>query len=764
MPQDAFPQALAGLLADPWFAPNFLHHEVVPARSAAWRPLPGSLPPGLREGLERLGLTRLYSHQAEAVEAALGGENVVVVTPTASGKSLCYQLPVLSACLGEPGARALYLFPTKALAQDQLSGLLRLVEACRADIRTFTYDGDTSPAARHAIRQAGDIVVTNPDMLHSGILPHHTRWVKLFGNLRYVVVDELHTYRGVFGSHLANVLRRLQRVCRFYGSDPVFICCSATIANPGELTETLTGRRCRVIDQNGAPSGERHLLFYQPPVVNRQLGLRRSSLLEARRLAVHTIRAGMQTICFARSRLSVEVLTAHLKQDLADRLGDSSLVRGYRSGYLPSERRDIESGLRDGRVRGVVSTNALELGVDIGAMDVAILCGFPGTVASAWQQIGRAGRRLEPSAAIMVATSSAVDQYVVRHHEYFLGRSPEAGVADPDNRLILAAHLQAGAFELPFENGEAYGAISREPVLEALSDGPTAQLRRHGERWHWSGEAFPAEAISLRSIPADNVLIIDTTEQSRVIGEIDQFAAPLMVHPQAIYLHGGNQFYVDRLDWGEKKAYVHAVNVDHYTDAEMSVAVEVLHQHQGPAGENVPFGQGEVRITALAAMFKKISLSTHENVGSGPIDLPQQDLHTTACWFHLETSATVGLGRAEVEAALQGLARAGRTVAALHVMCDIRDLGSVPQVRSPHTGLPTVTIYERFPGGVGLSERLFQVGPEILDGILALVHGCECENGCPSCVGPPNESGEGARGAVLAVLGRATVRVAGPAA
>ena len=747
------PQLLDVLRDDAAFRSCATAWRTSPARPPQYAPFPPGLDPRLVEVLQSRGIGQLYQHQTEAVEAVLAGQHVAVVTPTASGKTLCYNLPVLDRLLKEPESRAIYLFPTKALSRDQVAELHEIVGALGVDLKTYTYDGDTSPSARQAIRSAGHIVVTNPDMLHTGILPHHTRWVKLFENLRYVVIDELHQYRGVFGSHLANVLRRLRRIARFYGADPTFICSSATIRNPGELASRLIGAPVRVVDRNGAPQGERHLILYNPPVVNQELGIRRSSLLEARKIGSVLLKNGIQTIFFARSRINVEVLLGYLRESRRSTLGDGGRIRGYRGGYLPSERRAIERGLRTGEVLGVVSTNALELGIDIGQLDAAVLVGYPGSVASAWQQAGRAGRRRGTSLAIMVASSSPLDQYIVRHPEYFFGLSPESGLVNPDNLPILVSHLKCAAFELPFADDEDFGVPTTQEILAYLQEGKI--LRHAGGRWHWMSDNFPAQEVSLRSASAENFVIIDTTEaraKPRVIGEMDRLAAMTMLHQDAIYLHEGRQYHVDRLDWEEKKAYVTAVDVDYYTDANLAVTIkvlDVLRQSDWPAVTGpeplAARALGEVLAAAMATIFKKIKLHTHENVGWGKINLPEEQMHTTAYWLSLGPALTDGLSPSAVEAALVGLGNLLANVAPLYLMCDPRDIRPVTQVRSPFTGLPTVYLCDSYPGGIGLADRLYDLDTEVLRAALDLVAGCGCEAGCPSCVGPSNEVGEGAK-------------------
>ncbi len=724
--------------------------HVTPARAAEFAPLPGDLEPSLRVALGRRGITQLYSHQVDAYRHVRAGRHLVVVTPTASGKTLCYNLPVLQRILERPAARALYLFPTKALAQDQLAELGQLAAGLSVEIKVDVYDGDTPAGQRTAIRDGGHVVLTNPEMLHTGILPHHTRWRRLFSSLEYVVIDELHTYRGLFGSQVANVIRRLKRICQFYGASPQFVCASATIANPGELAgRLLEEENLALVARSGAPQGERRLIFYNPPLTNRALGVRRSSLLEARRIAAGWIGRQVQTIVFCRSRLQVEVMTSYLQEALLPRTDAKRRVRGYRSGYLPLRRREIEAGLRSGEVWGVVSTNALELGIDIGSLQAAVIVGYPGTIASTWQQLGRAGRR-SGSVAVFVASGAPLDQFIVRHPEYFLEAAPEEGLIDPDNPLVLAGHLQAGLFELPFSEGEKLGRGQVAEMLELFQE--DGVVSRSGGRWFWSADAFPAEGISLRRLAADNVVIVDTSpSRPQVIGEMDQFSAQVMLHEEAIYLQDGAQYHVDRLDWDEKKAYLRPVEVDYYTDALLAVSVNVLDCFESGSPAPLDRSHGEVKLTALATLFKKIRFHTHENIGSGPIRLPEQTLHTTAYWTSLEPDYWLRLGRERLEAGLQGMAHAMRTVAAVRLMCDPRDLGSTAEVKAISTLRPTVTIYEVYPGGVGYAKRLFELHEQLLADAAQLVEECPCPHGCPSCIGPLWQV-EGAKQACLQLL------------
>ncbi len=750
-------ELLENLRADPSFMRHVTHWEHIPANEGRYAPFPDSLQPKLKEALQKHGIERLYSHQARAIELVLQDKNVVVVTPTASGKTLCYNIPVLNRILLEPETRALYLFPTKALSQDQMQEIHELVTLMEADIKVFTFDGDTPQSARKAIRTAGHVVVTNPDMLHQGILPHHTLWIKLFENLKYIVIDEIHHYRGVFGSHLANVLRRLRRICRFYNSSPRFICCSATIANPAEFAEKLIEEPVELVDNNGAPRGEKHFIFYNPPVVNIELGIRASSVKESQKIAQRFLKAGIQTIVFARSRSRVELLTRYLQEAMASYPRFKGRIKGYRGGYLPSERRAIEKGLRSGEVMGVVSTNALELGIDIGQLQACVMSGYPGTIASAWQQAGRAGRKVGTSVAVLVASSSPLDQYIINHPEFFFARTPEAAMIDPDNLLIMTSHIKCAAFELPFSDGERFGHGNYQvaftgDILEYLQE--NGVLHHADGKWHWMAETYPAEAVSLRSASTENVVIIDRTAEERVIGEIDYVTAPLYVHKDAIYMHGTETYHVDRFDWKRKKAYVHQVESDYYTDAQIKSSLKVLDVFQSA---EIPGGGkafGEVSVTTVPTMYKKIKFRTHENIGWGPIELPELELQTTAYWWEWDADIRekLGLSHDELGDALKGVANVLGHVAPLFIMADPGDIITLPMVRSPFTDLATVYIYERYPGGVGFAEKLFQAHDAMIEAALEVIRHCGCETGCPGCVGPPLEVGEFGKSAALQLL------------
>ncbi len=811
------------LRTEPDLAPNIVHWHREPARNAVLSEFPDWTPPAVREAFARTGVEQLWSHQRAAADLAHAGKHVAVVTPTASGKTLCYNLPVLTALMGdEPtaatvasgirkpeagpsemgppgdGARALYLFPTKALSRDQLASFAELTKGLPKRIRAGVYDGDTPPATRRTLRAAADVVVTNPYMLHAGILPHHLRWASLFRDLRYVVVDEMHTLTGVLGSNVANVLRRLRRICRHHGSDPTFLFCSATLANPGELASNLIGdaragnartetdhtennrteenqsgrERVEVLSRCGAPSPERHLLLFNPPIVDEASGARFSALEEARRIASYALRAGLQTLVFARSRNSVEVLTKYLK-DTAHELGlDPAIVRGYRGGYLPNLRREVECGLRDGSVRVVVATNALELGIDVGGLDVVILTGYPGRVASARQQAGRSGRRGQPGTAVLVARSDPLDQYVIQHPETLLEGHAERAAIDPLNKLIFANHVRCAAFELPFREGELlWGETQTTGVLEGLA-APGGPLHRSGGRYHWCDASFPADTVSLNGFDIDNVAIYDL-EARVVLAEVDRASAPFFVHEGAIYGHQGETYYVERFDYDGRRAYVRKVDCDYYTDAEAEVEVRTTAQDDveqfavtsgavtsvagtsgagtsgagtsGAGATNDVFSAacGTVLVSTTVPLYKKIRYYTGENVGAGEIRLPAEVMGTGACWIDIGSDLASEMrilegGRSQ---ALRGVASLLRAVAPAFVRSDRGDLRVHSEVRAATTGLPRIIAFDRVPNGVGLAEAVYTCLRPILAAMRDIVESCACDKGCPSCVGPVGNVG-----------------------
>ena len=736
----------------------------LPAVAAQLAPFPAALDPRLTQALVSRGVEQLYTHQAEAIEHALAGRHTVVITPTASGKTLCYNAPVLDAILKDPSSRALYLFPTKALAQDQLAELQAMCESIDAatgeKIGVFTYDGDTPQDARRTIRSRAHLVLSNPDMVHSGILPHHPRWAKLFENLRYVIIDELHAYRGVFGSHLCNVLRRLRRICRHYGSNPVFLCSSATIANPRELAERLTEQPFELVDKNGAPRGEKFFMFVNPPVVNHQLGIRRSYLAETRRVASEFLKRNLQIIVFAQSRLATEILTTYLKDDFEGIPGAPEQIRGYRGGYLPLRRREIEKGLREGAVRAVVSTNALELGIDIGALDVSVMAGYPGTIASTWQRAGRAGRRSGRSAAVMVASSAPLDQFVVRNPSYFFDASPERALIDPDNLHILVDHLKCAAFELPFGAAETFGRPDAQEILGILAEQGLVHRPDETSPWTWTNESYPADAVSLRSVSSDNFVIVDITDETRIIGETDFTSGPGTLHPKAIYIVEGALYQVEKLDFEGRKAFVRAIDCDYYTTAITYTRVTAIDTFAAGAEHAPPVrSHGEVHVVSRVVGFKKIKFYTNENVGSGELDLPEQQMHTTSYWLTIPAGVMGVLPYASDDRrdGVVGLGFALKQVAQLLLMCDGHDIGiSIDSGETEAGGgaasPQTIFVYDNYPGGIGFSAPLYEIHGELLASTRRLIAECPCENGCPGCVGPVGNTGPLAKTAARRIL------------
>ncbi len=750
--------------------------EHFPAKEGIYKDYPPDVHPELLKALGEKGFSQLYIHQYQAWNHVQRGKNVVVVTPTASGKTLCYNLPTLNAILKDSTSRAIYLFPTKALSQDQRSELDLTIKLLPEEVRIFTYDGDTPQDARKAIRARGHIILTNPDMLHTGILPHHTKWIKLFENLKYVVIDELHNYRGIFGSHLANILRRLKRIAKFYGSSPQFIMCTATIANPLDMAEKMIEEPVSLIDEDGAPKGEKYFIFYNPPVVNEYLGIRSSYVGETRRVASLFIKNDLQTIVFARSRLITEVLVTYLKDAFEKNIPDQGIIRGYRGGYLPLRRREIERGLREGKIKGVVSTNALELGIDIGSLDVSVLSGYPGSIASTWQRAGRAGRKTGKSAAVLVATSSPLDQFIVNHPSYFFSKNPEKALINPDNLSILVSHIECATFELPFVEGENFGRMEIREILDFLEE---EKLVHHSKnKWFWTSDVYPADGVNLRSISSDNFVVVDTTDKPKAIAEVDFSAALTALHPKAIYIREGEQYFVEKLDFEQRKAYVKKTDIDYYTDAIDYTKVRILDIFAQKDQEQCCYSHGEVHVATQVVGFKKIKFHTMENVGAGDLSLPQNEMHTTAYWltvpgriFHslpFESDQKIN--------GLFGLAYCLHHVSPLFMMCDLHDVGvsvgdnatgqtlpprdipaklrkeEMPIDLSDRSFEPNIFIYDNFPGGIGLSPSLFDLEKDLLEKRQKTIKACLCAEGCPSCVGSVKASGRGAKLVSLVLL------------
>ena len=818
----------------PTVAENVVEWRVLAQKPADMVSFPENVSPSLIEYLQSREIDSLYAHQAQAYEKVNQGENVAIVSGTASGKTLCYNLPVINSLLKFPEGRALYLFPTKALAQDQLMGLRALLTGINqtSQISVNIYDGDTPQNTRSLIRRQSSIVFTNPDMLHTGILPHHTAWKDFFTALRFIVIDEMHAYRGVFGSHVANVIRRLKRISRFYGSQPQFILTSATIANPKELAERLIEKPVTVIDQDGSPHGERHFLIYNPPLLDKKLGIRQSALLEGSMLAGELLDEEIQTIIFGQTRRGIELILTYLRQ--RDLNSNPNRVRGYRSGYLAKERRAIEEGLRRGEVKGVVATSALELGIDIGGIDAAVLIGYPGSIAATRQQAGRAGRKLAPSLSVLVTSSRAMDQYLARHPDYFFDRSPERALIAPNNLLILLQHIRCAAFELPFQANEGFGAIPKDQIqafLELLSK--NGELHQQADRYFWMADRYPAGDISLRNATPDQItLVTQEGPKARTIGQVDLNSAYWMVHPEAVYLHEGTSYLVEDLNLETGTAHLKQVLIDYYTQAKTNTQVEEisrLKEEQVPGGSKA---LGEILVTKQVTGYKKIRWYTHEFLGGGEVSLPPTLLNTVGYWITL-SQATVekikdqNLWNAEpndygpnwesirqqvlrrdgercqvcgtasgtqplhvhhlqplrnfssIEAAnqLQNLitlcptchqlaeigvrVRSGmagfsyilHSLAPLLLMCDGEDIDVHYDPNSTlGEGLPTVVIYDNIPGGLGLSETLYSLHQEFLQQAYETVFSCECEDGCPSCVGPIGEEGSGGKEETLAIL------------
>ncbi|MBW8009693.1 MAG: DEAD/DEAH box helicase [Chloroflexi bacterium] len=826
-------QLLSHWRAEPTVGGNVVEWRTLEAHNAQLRPIPTNLHTTLRSLLEARGVESLFSHQAAVWEQAQLGKNVVIATPTASGKTLGYNLPVLDRLMRLPESRALYLFPTKALSQDQKEELELLLEHVPQGERipVATYDGDTNRGSRPAIRKKARLILSNPDMLHTGILPHHTRWTEYFANLHFIVIDEMHTYRGVFGSHVANVLRRLKRVASFYGANPQFILTSATIANPIDLAKGLIEERVVLVDEDGAARGPKHFLIYNPPVVNEDLGIRRSVLQESVRLADDLLTYGVQLILFGRARRTVEIMLNYLRE-AADL--EPGKIRGYRSGYLPRQRREIESGLRSGDVRAVVATNALELGIDIGGMDAAVLAGYPGSIAATWQQAGRAGRATDASLAVLVASANPLDQFLASHPEYFFGRSPEQALINPDNLLVLLAHIRCAAYELPFNMGEGFGTVDASQVAEFLSVLEIAsEVHQSGDKYFWMSDRYPAEAVSLRSASPDSVTLYAWQEEAwRVIGQVDAISANWMVHPEAIYMHEGQIFYVESLDLDENVARLKPSSVDYYTEPRSESSVSLLEEFNRAEAIGACKAYGEIMVTGQVIGYHKVQWFTHERLGIGDVDLPATELQTTGYWLALSDATVDKLreqgvwgsdtnkygsswkqqknaarerdnftcqncgevedGRAHdvhhkipfrafasfeeanrlenlvtlcrpchrraesvvrVRSGLAGLAFTLSHLAPLFLMCDSRDLGVHSEPQSEFAdGQPVVVIYDRVPAGIGFSERLFELHDGILLRAYELVSTCECNDGCPSCVGPGGEDGAGSKHETLAIL------------
>ena len=786
--------ALAKRLAEhPRWGRAIVHWHAVPPRPGRTVPFPEGLDRRLVAVLREGGLEEPWEHQARAIELALAGRDVLVATPTASGKTLCATAPVLQALLESDGAaRALFLYPTKALSQDQTVGLTALVQGLGQPWHAFTYDGDTPPAVRRTLRERGHLILTNPYMLHRGILPNHAKWTELFRDLRYVVVDELHTLTGVLGSSVANVLRRLSRIARHYGSAPRFLAASATLRDPATHARRLFGRPLEVVGEDASPSGARTFAVVNPPIVNPVAGLRANALEEARELAVEVCGPAHQTIFFCGRRTAVEVLTRYLKEGARDLGLEPSEIVGYRGGYLPDLRRSIERGLKEGSIKVVVSTNALELGVDIGALDVAVLVGYPGSQASFWQRAGRVGRRGRPSLVLQIARSEPVDQFLAHHPDWLFAAPKERLAVDPDHLVILSEQLKCAAFELPFRAAPG-GQLQGEPefaaaphaahILDYLSDESEFLHKAPDGTWYWMADAYPAQDVTLDGGEPDNVLVLDL-DTGKALGEVDRESSITQVHEGAIYQVQGETWRIERFDHTNRRAYARSVDSDYFTDAQADTDVRVLRLEEGrargrreapvedpctpttsgtgapelvppgPDGEDYAVWRGEVHVTTVATQYKKIRFYTRENVGAGDIHLPPEELDTEAFVLTLSeaTAAELGLAGGDRGAAWRALGNLLRRVTPLHVRCAPSDLGISTQVRSPHFQRPAIFLYDRVQGGVGLSEVVFEEHRELLAAAHEVAGRCTCEHGCPACVGPVAEVGPHGKATALRIL------------
>ncbi len=726
------------LIHSPKYRDQICYSYQIPPRKACFLNPSRPLSPEICELLEKSGIQSLYSHQAKAIDLVFERQNVGIVTSTASGKTLCYNIPVLESIVSDPSSCAFYIFPTKALAQDQLRVLNTyscLSEKIGRVVRAGTYDGDTPADARRKLRAEANIILTNPDMLHQAILPYHSRWSRFFSNLKYVVIDEMHTYRGIFGSNVANVIRRLKRIANHYSSKPVFILCSATIANPDELAADLIGEQCEIISEDGSPRGSKIFLLWNPPIIDRATMQRKSSNVMAHEIMTELIKQGIQTIAFTRARIVAELILRYVRESLLRENPDLvEKIRAYRAGYLPHERRQIERDLASGRILGVASTNALELGIDIGGLDASLIVGFPGTIASVWQQAGRAGRKSSESLVIFIAYNDPIDQYLIRNPRYIFDRSPENAVIDPENPYILAGHLSCAAFELPLsEDDSIYFGPSAWTIARVLEEAKRVKMISGSA--YWASTDFPAAQINLRTISDDTFTIVDQTEKQRVIGVVDAISAPELVYPQGVYIHDGETYLVRELDMQAKVAYVEKKQVDYYTQPIIDSSIRVTAERRSSAWKRTRIYYGDATVTWKTTAFKKIQFYNLDSIGYGSVEIPSQSLETVSLWMH-PTDEVVDLlrraGMNHVEG-LVGLKNILINLMPLYVMCDRQDVGGI--VESSNLGRPAIFLYDRFRGGLGLCEKAFALIPDLLKGALDLVEECQCEQGCPSCVG-----------------------------
>ena len=722
------------------------HVERIPARKARHGRLKKPLPPLLEDALKRVGVEKLYTHQAQAINAVREGHSVVVATSTASGKTLCYNLPVLEAIVTDWRARALYLFPTKALAQDQLRSLRELTSRDLRDVRFGTYDGDTPRSARARLRKSASIILTNPDMLSLGILPNHSLWANFFKNLKFVIIDEAHVYRGVFGSHVACVIRRLRRLCQYYSSSPQFICCSATIANPGEHVERLTGVSAIVVDNDGSPTASKEFVLWNPPFVDLTRTARRSANSEATSIFVEMVKQGIRNITFTRARRVAELILLYARRALTKEAPQlASLVKSYRAGYLPQERREIEQELFSGQLLGVTATNALELGVDVGSLDATTLVGYPGTIASTWQQAGRAGRGVRHSLAVLIGLDNPLDQFFMRHPQELFDRSHEHALINPGNVYILEKHLPCAAHEMPLSNQRGPSSFDDEALFGSGFVEAMISLERKGTleyrngRWYYMDFGYPAEEINIRSVSGGSIRLLNEAQGYCALEEIELTTAFSRAYPGAIYLHQGESYLVTDLDWEMRLAYLRPVEVNYYTlprqISDVSVIRSLRHQ-QLPA--TIAY-LGQVRVTEQVIGYKRVQQFTETTLSVEYLDLPPQSFETVALWFDVPPGIAqrVVRRRLDFHGGLHAVEHAAIGILPLFAMCDRLDIGGLSTPNHPDTGQAQIFIYDAFPGGVGIAEKGFELLTELWRATLEAIGECPCESGCPSCIQSP---------------------------
>ncbi|MFC2018334.1 DEAD/DEAH box helicase [Chloroflexota bacterium] len=737
MDTSAFLRYLSSL---PSYNGQIVHTEHMPSRPAQRAGLGKPLPPALEDCLERRGMLPLYTHQAQAVNSARQGNNVIVATSSASGKSLCYNIAVAEQILNQPNSRALYLFPTKALAQDQLRALGELFCPDIFKAGDFaTFDGDTPREERADIRRRARIILSNPDMLHSGIMPNHQSWSRFFKNLDYVVIDEAHTYRGVFGSHVASVLRRLHRLCHLYGSRPRFIGCSATIANPGEHAEKLAGLPFSVIDKDGSPHGGKDFVFWNPPIIDKVKGSRHSANSEATTLFTELVSQCIRTLTFARTRRLTELIYSYSRQKLAETSTQlAGRIKAYRAGYLPRERRQIEQQLFSGELLGAVATNALELGIDIGDLEATVLTGYPGSIASTWQQAGRSGRGRDKSLSFLIGRDNPLDQYLMRYPDYFFQESVENAIVNPDNPYVLKAHLLCAAWELPLTAGDekVFGPAYNQARTELTKQG---LLKERGRKWCLAPAiAYPARNVNIRSASGHNYALIDTKTNS-LLETVESSVAFFQIHPGAIYLHQGESYLITELDLISHTAYAAPTDSPYYTQVKDITDLHITRVLHSKSCGRVKVYLGEAEVTTTVVGYKRKMQFTEEVIGEEALDLPPYHFPTVALWFDLPSEAISGLVKEGLDLAggLHAAEHAAIAILPLFALCDRNDIGGVSTSLHPDTGKAQIFIYDAYPGGIGIAEKGFQLITELWQATLKVVTECPCQDGCPSCIQSP---------------------------